>query len=95
VQSVEFTHVFEHELFEQTWLAPQTFPHEPQFASSVFVFAQYGGFPVQNVCELVHVLVHELFTQTRFVPQTFPHDPQFAVSVFVFAQYGGLPVQNI
>jgi hypothetical protein len=49
VQSVEFVHVLEHELFEHTWFEPQTFPHDPQFASSVFVLAQYGGFPLQNV----------------------------------------------
>jgi len=76
-------------------LVAHVLPHEPQLALSVFVLAQYGGLPVQNVWPVPHVFVHELFTQTRFVPQMFPHDPQFAVSVFVLAQYGGLPVQNV
>jgi len=42
-------HVFVHELFTQTRFVPQMFPHDPQFAVSVFVLAQYGGLPVQNV----------------------------------------------
>ena len=95
MQSVEFVHWFEHELFEQTWFDAHVVPHVPQLALSVFVLAQYGGLPLQKVCVPKHVFEHALLTQTRFVPQTLPHEPQLAVSVFVVAQYGGLPLQNV
>ena len=89
--------MLEHVPLTQTRFVPQTLPQEPQLALSVFVLAQYGGFPLQNVWPVPHVFEQRLLTQTRFVPQTFPHDPQFALSVFVLAQYGAplSPPQNV
>jgi hypothetical protein len=68
----------------------QTLPHDPQFALSVFVFAQYGEpvSPPQNVWPLLQLFEHVPLTQTSCVVHVFPHVPQFALSVFVLAQYG-------
>jgi hypothetical protein len=40
VQSVVVVHWFEHEPFEHTWFDVHVVPQPPQFALSVFVFAQ-------------------------------------------------------
>jgi hypothetical protein len=73
---------------EQTLPWGHTLPQVPQFALSVWVFAQYGCPPSgeQSVCPWVQVSVHFPDEQTRPSGQTLPHHPQLALSVAVIAQ---------
>ena len=91
--------MFVHVPLTQTSEVPQTFPHWPQFALSVFVSAQKGEplSPPQKVCPFPHVFEHVPLTQTRFFVHGAPHAPQFALSVFVYVQYGDpvSPPQNV
>jgi hypothetical protein len=74
---------------------PQTFPHEPQFALSVAVFAQYSAPPAsppvsppppQVVSPAPQPVAHVPSEQTMPASHALPHAPQFFPSSLVSMQ---------
>jgi hypothetical protein len=83
-----------HEPAEQMRAAGHAAPHAPQFASSVWVSAQYAAPPsrAQSDEPVGHVPTHEPATQAWPEAQTLPHRPQFVGSVVRSVQNGTCPV---
>ena len=67
---------------------PHVFPHVPQFALSVCVFAQYGE-PASGehvVCPCAHWFEHAPILHTESGPHLLKHAPQFWLSLMTCAQ---------
>jgi hypothetical protein len=72
-----------HDPATQNSFAEQCTPQSPQFALSLAMFAQYGGFARQIFCPLAHELVHAPAVHTSPALHAFAQAPQLSRSMNV------------